>query len=132
MMQTALLRRVTRLLAFIYACYTSYRTWRPPVSLTGQPEANGHGQATDGGWRKRGYPTESDVTPSAFRILYIIGVTGMVVTDLGILWYFSGGPKGFLDRPWSVADLVSLFVMELSTQLREYAFEALGAFFTFK
>lgn len=125
--------RATRLLAFVFACYTSYRTWRPPTSLTGETAASQNSPVNGAsGWRKRGYPTESDVTPSAFRTLYAIGMLGMIASDLGILWYFSGGPIGFLDQRWTAGDIAALAVMEAATRLREAAFKALGQFFTFR
>ena len=129
------IHRLTRFIAFAYACYTSYRTWCPPTSLTGKPEANGHEpnkKPDDGGWRKRGYPTESDISPAGVRIRYALGMSGMTATDLGILWYFSGGLWSFLGQSWSISDLVSLAVMHLALGLRERSFKALGEFFTFK
>jgi hypothetical protein len=126
------IHRLSRLLAFGYACYTSYRTWNPPASLAGEPDPTKQNAASDGGWRKRGYPTESDISPSFFRYLYIFAMSAMTVSDLGILYYFSGGMKTFVDEDWSIPDILALVAMHYSVQLRESAFRALGAFFTFK
>lgn len=126
----------SRALALLYSCYTSYRVWRPPTSLSGNDNDSKDDQSTDqkrngavkkadsaGEKKKKGTPA------SVFRVFFWAGMLAMVGSDVAIFTYFR--PSYFSER-WGVFEVASLLAMGAGTKLREDSFRALGEFFTFQ
>ena len=117
----------TRTLSLLYICFTSYRVWRPPASLTGddrEPQVAGAAAAQGG--------LESLISPAAFRIGFYTSLLGQAIFDVVIFQVWGEGWSSSIKERWTLGDLMALLAMDISMRLRVASFKALGRFFTYK
>lgn len=119
---SSVLLGASRAFALLYSCYTSYRVWRPPVSLSGNDDDSDDGDAS----KKR---TKKRVPAWAFRAFFYVGIIVMVSLDTAIFTHFR---PSYLSERWSVAEVASLLAMGAGMKLRTDSFKALGEFFTYQ